>query len=855
MRLFRSAFGLTLFVFIFFFFLSLSAISPARADWPSAEDVVKTVAPIAGLNGDQVEFALFAMKEPTCASTIVSYTAAQDYSLVGFIGGLKATKLQSIPSMPKMSEGQCIGYNPVQQAYIFVDGMGNKLLGVNQANYLRGLLQQQIAEGKSELEAQVAAIPYLGTILANWDCACMAAFKTNLASEKVINDAVAFVISVGKAVKSGDISGALEMMIIKFGPKVACDLGAKWTGVGSIPVVSDIAAEACNGVAGKAVDWVVSGASVTAEALGIVGGEHIPPEQYYKSIFTPEIAKDGYMELADILYGKCYSYFEQSNMASSTAKKVCTGMRARYVEESIGKIQWNDFQAERSDYYSKNVEPKAVAAAFLTDAQFSDVKSGVVISCKAYFSQKYPKATSYAKAYGGEPIENICDSFVTYSKSSYKAWDMDKVRAQTQSAAVYAVTAKHAPFCKNGDARNVVVCNDQAIKACFADLSDTCSKTTSPLGGMERPCCQLGTADSSSFNSAKAHADKTAMAQTPYCKTEDKDPLRVSCSLPQAYNACLKTKLTWGSIPTCAKADKYPNGTASEVCCEMDESWLASVPGLKEAMSYTETVNAVKNGVCGIGGMHKGLSYDPRIIHCANGAPLSACEAKFGNSCKILGSGYVDKICCDIAVFSGAAEEQKPYNPEDRSNNDLALTAKVVAQSGGQCYFGKTDQQKEDKFKVICDTLSSADMCLKVIGRPAKTPCTAKMKDGWVTSPCCERSAKALQADVRTTIGSGIKTPTAKDVKMLGAPLSKEGEKRKMGTVDRKVAPASGINAPKAGDKRALGTLGKEASQAGSNAGTRGGASGPANTGTARTVPETPPVRSVVVPVEENYKP
>lgn len=745
---------------------------PARAGWPSAEDVIKKVGPLTGLNGDQVEFAIFAMKEPSCAGTVAAYTAAQDYSLVAFIGALKATKLKSIPGMPSMSEAQCKKYNPVQQAYIFVDNMGNKLLGKGKADYLRNLLQEQIAEGKSSLDSEIESIPYLGPVLTNWDCECSAAFQTNLSSEKTIDKAVTGIISIGKSVKSGDIPGALETMITELGPKVACQLGAEWTGVGSIPVVSDIAAEACESVAGKAVGWVVSGASTTAQALGIIGGEHIPPDEYYKNMFTPEIAKDGYAELADILYGKCYTYFEASNMAASTAKKVCVGMRARYVEESLGKIQWTQFQAEREDYYNKNVKPLGVSGAQLTDADFSAVKNEISATCKSYFTQKYPKATAYAKTYGGEPIENICTSFVTYNKSSYHPWDIDKERSKAQLNLVNKIANKNSPFCKAGETRNTVVCTDQAVKTCFAELTDTCVKTKSSLGGMERPCCQLGSGTDSVFESNAKAAEEIAAKFKPYCKTEDTDPRRINCALKETYEGCLKVGGVWGKLPDCNNAEKYENGTAKQTCCTLDTSWVETVPGVKDVKAFLATTNIQYKESCATGGMQAGLKHDPRIANCKSGKPLEACQKKFPNACKKLPSQFVDGPCCDVSVF-GVFEDDKAdraYSPHDRSKEELALTEKAIKESDGQCHYGKTESGEEDRFKVVCDTAWGGQVCRKILDRAALTACSKKMSEnGWVTAPCCEAPRMgSLDVNARDLKPDTDEVIVPKDNKNLG---------------------------------------------------------------------------------------
>lgn len=785
--------------------------SSSSAGWPSAVDVVKKVAPLAGLNSDQVEFTVFAMKEPDCAMTIVSYTLAQDYSLAAFTVALKATKFKSLPQLPKMSAAQCVSYNPIQQTYLFVDGVGNRFLGQGKADYLRGLLENQIAEGKSALEAEIASIPYVGSILTHWDCECKAAFMTDFKSEKMIDQKVGDVIAIGRFVKDGDIPGALERMVTALGPQIACDLGAAWTGVGSIPVVSDIAAEACSGIAGEAVGWVVSGAGATAEALGIIGGEHIPPEEYYKNMFTPEIAKDGYMELADILYGKCYQYFEASNMAASTAKKVCVGMRARYVEESLGKIQWTAFEAEKGGYYKANVEPRAVGAATLDDAAFATVKKETAETCRSYFSQKYPKATAYATAYGGTPIEDICVSFTTYNPSSYHPWDMDKARKNAQVALQNAIVAKNQPFCQAGAARNEIICSSQGIKACFAELSGICAKSSTPLGGMERPCCKLGEGmDSVNASKVEAAAKMAKNAGGPYCSTSDADPLRIACALPQTYDACRKTKTAQGGLPDCPSVAKAANGTAVEICCVQDAGLLDKVPGVTEARKFVEDQNKASAGACAIGGMLEGLSYDPRIVNCRHDI-LPSCVKAF-SACGKTPVGFVPAVCCELSVFSTTPVEEAPFDPATRDPADLALTKKAVDQSQGACSFASGPGGVPDPFKVSCTTELSAKMCLDVLGRPAKTSCAQKTaKNGWVTSPCCLRDLSHLTDRALEEPGRSLGSKTVKDAIAPG----KFGDlKLESGDAKKTRAPGgaralggstgSGLSVPRAGDGHGL---------------------------------------------------
>lgn len=83
----------------------------------------------------------------------------------------------------------------------------------------------------------------------------------------------------------------------------------------------------------------------------------MPVDEYYWKMITPDLAKDGYTELASILYGKCYNYFEPSNMSADTAKKVCSTLRNRYISESLGKLQFQKSSLEVYPYYKSDIEP------------------------------------------------------------------------------------------------------------------------------------------------------------------------------------------------------------------------------------------------------------------------------------------------------------------------------------------------------------------------------------------------------------------------------------------------------------------------------------------------------------------
>lgn len=732
----------------------LAAPQRAYAGWPSTEDVMKVLMKAAGLDPDEVEAVKFSIKEPACASTIVSYTAAQDYSLVGFIAALKTMKMDNVPGLPKMSGPTCKSYNPVQRAYAFIDNNGNKLLGKTQADYFRTLLSEQIQEGKSEIDQQIAAIPYVGTILSNWDCECDAAFETNFQMEKIVNDKVGLIISIGQRVGNEDYSGALELMVKGLGPDIACELGAKWTGVDSVPIVNDIAASACSSVVGKPVEWVVSGAGAIAEAAGIVGYDHMDPQEYFKG-YVQYVGKPDWREWMPILYKKCYNYFEPSNMSASTAKKACLALQQQFADLNEGGEQ--KVASSKDPAYGKTyLDDQMQNAIFMSDTEFSEKLQALDAGCEAYMAQTYPKIKPYEKFFATEnfPFDpTYCDF----------GFSMEKARKKKQDYYVYELRDKLVPLCQHTGKRNEIVCEGgKPLNACKAQVPETCIKASG--GGWQKPCCLLGTGMDNVFKNNADYAYKLAReVGGDYCTTNNDDPLKIDCALKEAYEACQK-KFSYETNKDCAKANKSPFGVSMDLCCEHNPDRLPNIKGVKEAATFTLVMNMKNKGdACGIGGMQEGLSYDPRIVHCRADL-VEECKKELSSSCKKGAAGFVDEPCCDVSIFQAVPEEDRPYDPAGRSEEELAMTAKAVEESHGKCHYSEGPDGKEDKFKVVCDTLKAGEMCLKTLDRPAKTPCSKKMSEnGWVTSPCCERSPKALQAGVRDSdVKDGdIKAPSA----------------------------------------------------------------------------------------------
>lgn len=767
--------------------LSLTAM-PAQAGWPSWEEALEKLSPLMGLDNDQREATIFAIKHPVCASTIVAYTLEQDYSLVGFIGALKVTKLQSVPKLLPINGGNCKSYQPIQQAYQFIDRKGDDLLGKSKADYLRTLLAAQISEGKSTVDSEIAAIPYVGPVLTNWDCECDAAFDSDFKTEKMVDQIVGTAISIVKSIKDGNYGTALETMITTLGPKVACKIAEEYSGVGSIPIVSDVAAAACESVAGKVVGFVVSAGSTLAEGLGLIGGDHIPFEQYYAGVFEPELGKDGYQELANTLYQKCYDYFEPTNLSASNSKKVCAILRDRYIVQSMGKLQWAEFQGERGVYYKKNVEPKAQGAALLSDAEFKKVKEDVRATCKQYFVQRYPQANIFAAAYNDVPIETICDDFVTYSKSTYHPWDMDKARNTIQKNLTYAMSGKTGGLCSADSAiRNLIKCQDgQGLDVCTTAYPKACATSTLELGGNEIPCCKGGEKPTESEQMAISFATKVAKESGgPFCSTTPNDPLKVVCTLKQAYETC-QNHFSWMNQRVCDPKAIDALGRATTVCCSFNPDGLDSVGGVTIAKKFVETHGGNPSESCSIGGSIIGnfLSYDPRIIVCGSNANNATCKNVFsGGVCKAGDAGYVEKVCCMLGVFGGGSEYVDTYDPSQRTPEQLAEAKKLVDDSKGDCTFGTAFDGKPDLLRVVCKTPASLKACVKAAGKGTDSRAKCHLtKSGYVETPCCSPDTSLYYSDYskikeqeQRLIEKGIGkngASKAKDIKSLTGGMS-----------------------------------------------------------------------------------
>ncbi len=782
MRIFQS--------FVVTALISAALLLPGTAlALPSSDKVIDTIAKVLMLNKDQINAIKFTIKEPACVGTIISKTVAQDYSLVGFIGALKVTKMSSIPNMPQMSGPTCKSYHPIQQAYQIVDRVGDKLLGKKVADGLRTLLSSQIQEGKNEVDAQIAAIPYVGTIIGNWDCACAAAFDAHSVVEDFLNEQVGTTVSVVKKFKAGDVGSAVTEMITGFGPEAGCKLGVELA-AGGIPVVSDIATEVCSSVLGKAVDWAVTAVGDGAEALGLVGGQHIPPEQYYQQMFAIHVGAGNYVSWGrDTLYPKCYDYFAKSNMANSTAKKACSQLLDRYNKESAGNIEWTKFQGERSSYTNKTFKPLAEQSVHILDAEFLKIKTQAHTECISYFAQAYPHIKDYiSDTEKGSPA-NYCDYSTLNKFSGFKEPVMDELRKKAQQSLLYEMMNKLQPACNVTKDRNVLKCAmGEPFNQCKLQLGNpvACKKSLFG-GGMEVPCCQQGEPDFGVQEAAAAYAESVAKdIGEPFCFVDKVDHYKIRCTIKELHQSCQK-KFNWPEQKDCKQQQKDAFGKVTGVCCSYEPEKFETIPGVKEAKAALTKLNSgLKKDEdlnCKLGGSILAISTDPRAVSCG-AQSIDECKKALGSgACSRLGSGYVKATCCEIDAFATKTEELE-YDISTRSNEDEALVKGVINKSGGNCYYGKTADGKEDKFRVTCTTQATTKQCIADMGRHAMTSCDAKTAaNGYVTSPCCMKDPTVLDL---------VGTVTKEMEKQSTAAFSREDEKVDPSSIGNKNDKKSG---------------------------------------------------------------
>ena len=634
------------------------------AAWPSWEKVVTTLAPIAGLDPDEIEAIKFSVSNPSCASTIVSYTAAQDYSLIGFVAALKATKIQNVSKVIPVSKQNCKSLNAVQRAYQIVDRKGNEILGKTQADFLRQLLAEQIAQGKSEIDTQIASIPYIGTILANWDCGCDAAFQTNFPTEKIINAKVGAVVSISKDIKKKDIGSAAEKIIKLVGPEAGCKLLATYSGVEAIPIVNTAVNQVCSSALGEAVDWLVDGLDSIGQALGVTGYEAIAPEEYYKihiaSLVHYKDAKESYfLKKADNIQKDCEKYYGGSKLSKKNVQKVCTAIKHQYVEEMYAAKDWNEWRFAMTDY-NKIIAEEAKKGIFKKDKEFKEFSKKIHKQCEDYLKDKYPKALQYRHK---KEIE-YCNYDYVYSVAINS-------RKSAQKQYVEAVASITKPFCKLTHGNTVVSCDDDGYQMCtnYMPQSQSCAhKTFGFWGESEKPCCKKSSSATDAYFKANVKATKEYTMSIDggiYCKPDPKNPLKIICTLEKSYEKC-QSSIAIVKNQKCETAEKYDSGIYATRCCAYQPEKIKEVPGVSLAKAFIATENLSKTGSCSAGGQLLGFSFDPRIINCSS-ASYAKCMNTHPKSCSLNKQGFATGVCCEQSVFS--SDSNISSNKDKRDDN------------------------------------------------------------------------------------------------------------------------------------------------------------------------------------------
>lgn len=652
----------------------------ALASWPSSDVLLQNLAPVVGLDSDEVEAVRFSIKYPQCSSTIVSYTISQDYSLVGFIGTLKTSKSSNIPNLTTLNEVNCKKTNPTQRAYRFIEDQGDALLGKDTASLLKKILSEQIAQGKSEIDSQIASIPYLGTILSNWDCACDAAFETNFPTETLVDQKIGAVIQIFNNIEKGNITTAIDILFNNFGSELACKFLAVHSGVEAIPIVSSVANQACSSVLGSSLSFVIDGADEVAKSLGIKGYDHISPDDYYNAYMAYDIGVNNYLAKADSFYNKCYAYFEPSSMSSDTAKKACVLLRQRYLDQSVAKIEWKEASFAKVNYYQDNIKAKAAKSTFVKEQDFQKEIFNQVNICENYFKGKYPKALTYQYAE---------KQFCPQAEVENIMWESRKKAQQIYVSTAHAYTQ---PFCDYRTPNQTAIgCSVEGVPLCRQYLSsNACVKSTKYPNSVDVPCCQIdSSAASKSFIeiSEKTASFVKELDGGIYCKADNiSNPLQISCSLKEANTQC-QNKIGAESLKSCVSTAQYKSGVYKYQCCHYEPEKLDKVQGTQTAKNFIDLKNKQNPGSCSLGGVTEGYSFDPRIVRCSTDTQVAQCKTIFYKSCSFNAQGYATAGCCVKDPFggwnstTGTTKESLP--PRDSSTaREVLLTSKVASMFG-----------------------------------------------------------------------------------------------------------------------------------------------------------------------------
>lgn len=694
----------------------LATFAPPAAALSTGQ--MEKIGKLVGFDGDQMQSLKFYLAHPDCANTVISYTEAGDYSLIALIAGLKATK-NGIAGLPQISQQQCRAANPVQKLFRLLknDAM-DKILTKEYADLARTLLGAQIAAGESQVSAQVAAIPYVGTILTHWDCGCDFAFETTYAAEGAASQATRDVVTLAKAAKSGDVA-LVEYLITRYGAALGCKIGEEMVGTSKLPLVSGIIHSACAGAVGAVLGWVNDSTSTILQMVGLTGGHHMPVETYYASFMKPASMKPNYKDVGVGLKKDCIAYFEPTEMAADTTEKVCSELYTRLLVDGDTYVQAIQAEAELGNSYWPNVMmPVATGSAMVIDGEAvaRSLKSNE--ACIAYFRGKYPRFNP----------EKRCQHFALNLMASS--------RENAQKAILTKTRAALEPFCTQST-RNALTCaTGPAYASCRKALPALCVNSTMK-NGRGFPCCEAGKADAVTTSNMGGAKNVAAFAGD-YCSASKDDPYKVECATQVAYDGARDAAAKFNDfIPDCAKTQKNAAGQHDKVCLALVPAMLEQVPGITQVKTLAAAVNKeLGYASCLLQakfvGPAQARSDDLRVVTCS-AAGGAACSKSLPGACKKGPLGLVEKACCQVDPF---AADLKAYDVKQRSPDLLAIVKQAQGSLAPKCQASKTaGAPAADDFHFACDTTAALAQCREKIAGVNRTGACSTVGDSKQFSP------------------------------------------------------------------------------------------------------------------------
>ncbi len=703
--------------------LATTFAQPAAA---LSSDQMEKIGKLVGFSGDQMQSLKFYLAHPDCASAVITYTESGDYSLVALIGGLKASK-KGVAGIPKITEQQCHAGNPVQKLFDLLKGQAmDKVLTKPYADMARDMLGAQIKSGEAQVNEQVAAIPYVGTILTHWDCGCDFAFQTNYEAEEAASQATRDVIALGRAAKSGNVE-LIEYLINRYGAALGCKIGQEIVGTGKLPVVSGLIQSACAGVVGAVVGWI-SDSQDTVKAMLGVGGKHYEAEEFYTMFMKPHATKPDYKALGPQLKQQCVKVIAAFNSGFGAEEKVCSEFYTRFLIE--GDTYWQALQAEKEfdSYWPNAMRPVAASEAMLIDVEALVRNLKANEECVAYFKAKYPTFNPNKR----------CLFFATTK--------MPLEREEAQKAILAKTRKSLEPFCTQ-NSRNVLTCaTGPAYASCRKALPGICMNSTTK-DGRAFPCCEGGKADAVTM-SEMGGAKKVAASAGDYCRASKDDPFMVECATQLAYDGARDAAAKFNDfIPDCAKTQKNAAGQHEKVC-------LALVPAMEvPGVAHAKAIAAVVNKELGyescrlqskFPGPVQARPDDLRVVTCS-AAGGAACLKNLTATCKKGPLGFVEKECCQVDPF---AADLKAFDVKQRSADWLALAKQAQASLAPKCQASKTvGAPAADDFHLACDNTAAMAQCReKIYGAYRTGACSTvgeskqfspSAYDSFAMQPCC----------------------------------------------------------------------------------------------------------------------